>query len=171
MKLIRQDYMKPNFEELDNMIKYIDELYDLSLQNRLTYKELDMLLSFQDNDGSFKLVDSYSIESDCRIYYCDYPTQVITAIIINELLKNNVLISQKRLNLALERCIYKSLCGHGYDYYIYQKKIYNLFIDANVLEFIKKPICSNKKFISVFNKLKGESYYVRPISKFNRSNQ
>lgn len=159
MKLIRQDYLKPNFEELDHMIKYIDELYDLSLKNQITYKELNMLLSFQDDDGSFKLINSYNIESDCRIYYCYYPTQIITAIVINEVLKNNLLISQDKLSLALDRCVDKNLGGHGYDYYDYQKKVYNKFIDANVLDFIKKPICTNKKFISVINTLKGVYLY------------
>ena len=160
MKLIRQDYLNPNIEEIERNLKYIDGLYELSINNKLTSKDLKELCDFQDDDGSFKLLNSYEVESDIRVYYCHYPTQVITAIIINEIMKHNLLISPEKLYLALERCCDRNLRGHGYDAGDYQGKIFQKFYNCKVLDFIHKKICNNGRFVDMIKSVGGNYVYV-----------
>jgi hypothetical protein len=69
MKLKRLSTDRPDFIELDEMIAAMNELLEGNPKAAFTTEELCL---FQDDDGSFKLLDSYKVPIEARIDYC-YP--------------------------------------------------------------------------------------------------
>ena len=71
---------KPDFSELSRMISdlldFLDETPDFTDCDWI--ENLDVIIDFQDEDGSFKLFDSYNIPSDARVDFCYIPTYICT---------------------------------------------------------------------------------------------
>lgn len=111
MKLERLNTNGLDFAKLDEMITGMTGLLEDSETASLTIEEL---CSFQDTDGSFKLLDSYQVPSDARVDFCHKPTYIGAAILMKEYLGG-----QKRFAVRLEKALQASLQrdfrGHGYE--------------------------------------------------------
>ena len=83
MKLERLNTNGLDFAKLDEMITGMTGLLEDSETASLTIEEL---CSFQDTDGSFKLLDSYQVPSDARVDFCHKPTYIGAAILMKEYL-------------------------------------------------------------------------------------
>ena len=71
-KLVLKKQNKPEFGELGKMLadlnEFLDEEFDF---NDVAWNEnLDIILDFQDEDGSFKLFETFKIPSDARVDFC-----------------------------------------------------------------------------------------------------
>ncbi len=111
MKLEKVSASKPDFVKLDEMIAAMKGLLEDKLKAELT---IDELCSFQDDDGSFKLLDSFEVSSDARVDYCYMPTYIGAAILMKEYL-NGERRYASRLEKALKASQKRGLSGHGYD--------------------------------------------------------
>jgi hypothetical protein len=98
---------------------------------------IEELISFQDADGSFKLVDSYAIESDARIDFCYVPTYLGAAILMREILTGNRK-AEDPLRRALNASLSRSLGGHGYEAEDGRIKAMNIFIKGGLKDFLKR---------------------------------
>ena len=139
LNLVKQEASKPNFKILDENLKEIKDIYNSINLNDCTGKELfEELMSFQDEDGSFKLINTFQIDKDARIEYCFLPTYYITAIMIEAyLIKEDYYPGLKDvLSKALVVCTYRGLSNGEYmtDEY---KENFEIFNKKGVKEFVK----------------------------------
>ena len=81
LKLNKQH--EPEFEELSRMLCDLRNFLSIESDfNDAGYRRnLEALINFQDDDGSFKLFDSYRIPGDARVDFCYIPTYISTAIL------------------------------------------------------------------------------------------
>ena len=140
-KLTKQHHMKPEFEELDEMISdlfdFLDE--DVNLNDIIWNENIDTVLDFQDSDGSFKLFDSYRIPSDAVVDFCYMPTYICTAILMKAYMtgsSNLALKLKKPLSKALEKSCARNLRGHGFEALKQQIEALNIFMKGGLREFI-----------------------------------
>mgnify|MGYP001487903852 CR=1 FL=1 len=111
MKLQRLSANKPDFTKLDKMIASMNGLLEGSQKPTLTIEEL---CSFQDDDGSFKLLDSYQVPGDARVDYCYTPTYIGAAILMKTHLDEKECFAAE-LKKALKASLKGGLLGHGYE--------------------------------------------------------
>lgn len=160
-ELIRQNYRKPDMDAIDVMRDALEELiYD---ESEMTAEEKIQLISkitdFQDRDGSFNLLNSFQIESDCRVYYCYEPTYICSAILIKMLLDAPELMPENIcliLEKALHVCCNRGLNGHGYDSLKGKNNALKYFIQADVKTFLSKYPSISYEFADMFRKLEKE---------------
>lgn len=171
MNLVRQNHKKPNSEKLHTMRKDLEELIDYEFQSQQEWDDvIREIIRFQNEDGSFNLLDSYRIESDCRVFYCHEPTYICSALLIKALLKDKEVFCGKEetiLSKALYMCCARGLKGHGYDGMSGQLKAISYFMKCNIKEFLSQypDICI--EFSDMFQQIKElyaryvkeESYY------------
>lgn len=102
---------------MKNTLKdFLDEKTDSN--NSQWMENLNTILDFQDEDGSFKLISTYEIPSDARVDFCHEPTYICTAILMKAYLTGDSALKEKvetSLVQGLEMCCMRSLYGHGYD--------------------------------------------------------
>ncbi|MBS3872179.1 MAG: gamma-glutamylcyclotransferase [Firmicutes bacterium] len=111
MKLRRLDSDKPDFEALEAMLLAMREMLGGRQCVAVSAEELS---AFQDDDGSFKLLDSYHLPADARVDFCHVPTCIGAAI----LMKAYVAGERQHvsaLERALKACLRGNLQGHGYE--------------------------------------------------------
>lgn len=129
----------PNIKVLSEMLK---AMYNLLNSPRNSILTVDELLTFQDEDGSFKFLDTYQVESDFCVEFCYLPTYISAAILMREMLSG-----RNDLDSALERALnistHRSLMGHGYDSTFGQIEAMLIFIKGGVKAFMerRKDIC------------------------------
>ena len=140
LNLTRQNHLEPDLKELEDML--------ISLKSVLRSKDLDCgewqdnlrdILKFQDTDGSFKLVDSFRIESDARVDFCYMPTYLCTAILMKALMYGGsgmVASVKEALATALKVCCGRGLTGHGYDSFRGKVEALKIFMKAGLREFL-----------------------------------
>ena len=82
--LLRQNHNSPDLKQLDSMLDALKGFLDAPVEpdNQIWKKDFEEIIAFQDNDGSYKLIDSYRVEADARVDYCYMPTYLCAAIII-----------------------------------------------------------------------------------------
>jgi len=111
MKLRRLPSNEPDFPVLYDMLAAMRELLEGNQDAELSIAEL---LAFQDDDGSFKLMDSYRLPSDARVDFCHVPTSIGAAILMKAYVSG-----EKQYIAALERALKTYLqggfSGHGYE--------------------------------------------------------
>lgn len=144
MELIRENVNNANLEKLNAQIKYLEGALKLKVESKEFADLVKMILEFQDNDGSFKMLNTYQVESDVRQDFCHYSTYLCTAILIKSYLYNKDSVDLEKLNIALANCCYIDFWGHGYDGLDFQLKILKLFYKCGVKEFLN--YCCNQKF-------------------------
>ena len=110
MKLKRQSVENTNIKELEEIVQMLMEL----LEEKETSNELEDLYSFQEQRGSFSLLDSEEIPYDIRVEYINIPTYIGTSILMKEYLKGNEDLKD-RLIKGLNFTVKTRLTGHGYD--------------------------------------------------------
>lgn len=141
--LIRQNHTAPNRNQLKQMRSYLEELIDSHVE--FSSSDWDdviyQLLSFQAEDGSFSLLDSYKIEIDCAIHYCFEPTYICSALLMKSfLLGTDRVIEEEEcaLRKALSACCIRQLDGHGYDWLRDKIKAIDYFINCDVKSFLDR---------------------------------
>lgn len=162
MTLKRLDHMNPERETLDAMEQFFGEL---NVQcNYFSDEEwldtVHQLVEFQAEDGSFNLLDSYQIESDCAIFYCYEPTYSGTAFLIKAILRDPDILTGKEdiiLSRALKACCKRRFMGHGFDWLRDMIKAVGFFVDADVKSFLEKYPTLCPEFTTLFEELK--EYY------------
>lgn len=140
LNLIRQNHYEPDFQGLENMLRALMSiLYSKDLDCKEWQDNLEAILKFQDSDGSFKLVDSFRIESDARVDFCYMPTYLCTAILMKALMygKSETCDPIKEaLSTALKACCGRGLAGHGYDSFSGKVEALKIFMEAGLREFL-----------------------------------
>ena len=139
LKLRKQK--KPDFDELCEMLA---DLKDFSDENPdfsdVQWREnLDIIIDFQDEDGSFKLFDSFDIPADARVDFCYTPTYICTAALMKAYLLDADAFSLKEksaLREGLKMSCARKLRGHGYEAFKGQIEALNIFMKAGLREFM-----------------------------------
>lgn len=129
----------PNFEKMDEMLTAMRSLLDDPANSALTLEELS---EYQDEDGSFKLFDSYKVPNDARVDYCHMPTYMGAAIMMRELLSGRTDM-RGALEQALKASMLRKLRGHGYEAEEERVAAISLFIRGGLRDFLqtKREIC------------------------------
>ena len=131
MKLVRLN--KFDIDKLDEMITAMSGLLEGDPSSGLTFDEL---YSFQDEDGSFKLLDSYEVPGDARVDFCHTPTYIGSAILMKKYLDGEVSLKDK-LEKALGASLKSGLLGHGYDAESGRITALYIFIKGGLREFLE----------------------------------
>lgn len=142
-QLTRQDHNAPDFSLLyrdrDFLNAFLDRDPDAADPGwRNAFADI---VAFQDRDGSFKLLDTYKIESDARVDFCHMPTYLATAIIMKAFLADRDLLERREESIlapALERCCARELSGHGYEDLSGQIEAMRVFLRAGVQAFVHR---------------------------------
>jgi hypothetical protein len=174
LKLEKQKCNEPKFDELYEMISGLITFFEKETDFKdIEWKEnLNAIIDFQDDDGSFKLFDSYSIPSDARVDFCWIPTYLCTAVLMKACLTDPESFTQKEKSALLEglkiSCA-RNLRGHGYEAFKGQIKALNIFIRAGLREFIDlyPEICPEftemiRAIISQFQQRESEGKFTGP---------
>ena len=172
LKLKKQS--KPDFREFSAMIcglrDFLDETPDFS--NVEWRKNLDAIVDFQDDDGSFKLFDSFNIPSDARVDFCYIPTYICTAALMKAYLLNGDsfgLREKSALIYGLKMSCARNLRGHGYEALKGQIEALNLFMTSGLREFLDlhSDLCPEftemiGKIISKFRDMEASEKFTGP---------
>ena len=90
LSLNKQKHNEPDFDELYRMLSDLKELLNEDIVfPHIQNKNIDIILDFQDSDGSFKLFDSYKVPSDAVVDFCFVPTYLCTAILMKAYLTDS----------------------------------------------------------------------------------
>ena len=86
----------PDDEKLNEMISALKDFLneEADSENTLWMENLETILSFQDNDGSFKIFSTYDIPSDARVWYCHEPTYLCSSILMKAYLTGDSTLTQ-----------------------------------------------------------------------------
>lgn len=165
--LIRYNHRKPDHRTLQEMRDYLENLIDGNMgktegtekieENESDKRKiLEEIMAFQYEDGSFNLLDSYRIESDCRVVYCHEPTYICTAILMKALLDDEHALGGREWDIlpaAMHMCCARGLQGHGYEALKGLIQSVNYFIRSDVKRFLKRypDICP--EFTEMFGRI------------------
>ena len=138
LELEKQKHNEPRFDELGRMLSDLKDFLneDANPKDKLWRENLEIILDFQDPDGSFKLFDSYDIPSDARADFCYLPTYVCTAILMKAFLTDSSFSAKTALLEGLESSCARNLRGHGYEALKGQITALNIFMKAGLREFM-----------------------------------
>ncbi len=118
-KMMNRKYHVSREEQQVNEIKNLYEKMVCSENTERTLREklAADLLKMQKEDGSWRVVESLQIESDCVIYYAFFPTYYATAALICHMNRDRKVSNQvfEALENGLEFAARIHLRGHGYD--------------------------------------------------------
>ncbi|MGI5927907.1 MAG: gamma-glutamylcyclotransferase family protein [Thermacetogeniaceae bacterium] len=107
----------PDFSEFKRVLGELKSI--LSDSGKADIGLLHELGNFQDEDGSFKLTDSWKIPSDARVDFCYMPTYMGAAIFMREYLRPDKNVPEQMayeiLLKALKASLGRGLAGHGYE--------------------------------------------------------
>ena len=153
LKLTRQN--EPNFDELNEMKSALKNFLEEKADSKNWMENLNIILDFQDSDGSFKLLSTYEIPSDARVDFCHEPTYISTAILMKAYLTGDSALKEKveeSLFQGLEMSCMRNLAGHGYESLQGQIYALNTFMKGGLREFIDLHPDLNSKFTEmIFN--------------------
>ena len=131
----------PKFDELFQMIAglkdFLDEEADFKDAN--WKKNLDIIIDFQDGDGSFKFFESRKIPVEAVVDFIYTPTYLCTAILMKAYMTDSdsfTLKAESALKKGLKMSTSKNLRGHGFEAFKGQIEALNIFMKAGVKEFI-----------------------------------
>lgn len=109
-RLHRVSAAKPDFKVIKQSQQVLKSaLFEGSNDHAL----LQELGSFQDTDGSFKLIDSWEIPGDARVDCCYMPTYFGAALLMRDYLHEKTMPLQMLKN-ALAVSLGRGLAGHGH---------------------------------------------------------
>ncbi|WP_407375606.1 gamma-glutamylcyclotransferase [Methanobrevibacter sp.] len=141
IKLEKISHKKPEFDELYKMLSDLKDFLneDADPNDKDYLKNLDAILEFQDNDGSFKLFDSFNVPIDAMVDFCYMPTYLCSAILMKAYMSFGKDFSLKqKLGLlnGLKMSCAKNLVGHGFEGLKQQIEAINIFMKAGVKEYL-----------------------------------
>lgn len=138
-----------NLKKLHEMITAMSKLLDGNNSSVLTIEEL---CSFQDKDGSFKLLNTYEVPSDARVDFCHTPTYIGSAILMKEYLAGEAGLIEK-LEKALDASLRSGLLGHGYEAEAGRISALNFFIKGGLREFLENHNHINPGFHNLIHNI------------------
>lgn len=143
MELKRFDEKNLNVSKMEKMLRSLLVFSKQSFKDADAgwYGDFSSIINFQDQDGSFRLINTYEIESEARVRYCYYPSYYCTGILMKAYLANKDYFTGKEdciLPQALKFCCGRGLKGQGYDDLSQQIEIMDYFISCGLREFIEK---------------------------------
>ena len=152
---------EPDFDKLYEMKSAIADFLneDVNSGNAEWMENLETILDFQDNDGSFKLFSTYKIPSDARVDFCHEPTYICTAILMKAYLLGDSALMEKVENPlmdGLKMSCMRNLTGHGYEGLKGQIEALKTFMKGGLREFIDLYPHMNHKFTNMIMKIEGE---------------
>ena len=192
MKMIKLEKQnEPRFDELSQMLSGLKDFLaeEADFNDKDWSENLNAIIDFQDEDGSFKLFDSFNIPSDARVDFCYMPTYLATATLMKAYLTDPESFTIKEisaLSSGLKMSTARNLRGHGYEGLKGQIEALNIFMKAGLNEFLDlhADICPEfsemiEKIISGFEDMEsqgkftgswGESYEddIRAINQYFR---
>lgn len=158
IKLIRQSQEELNMDLLESLRSSLEALIysDIDFCSEEWHKMRDKIIDFQVENGSFNLLDTFQVESDCRVYYCYESTYICTALLMKTHLEDRDFFAgnQNILARALEMCCDRGLRGHGYDAFCGQIKALDYFIRCDVNEFLNLYPDLSPKFTGLIEDIK-----------------
>jgi gamma-glutamylcyclotransferase (GGCT)/AIG2-like uncharacterized protein YtfP len=189
--LVLKKQHEPRFDELNEMISGLKDFLDAEVDfNDVGWNmNFDILLDFQDSDGSFKLLDSFNVPSDARVDFCYMPTYIAAAFLMKVYMTDPsefTLEEKDALSKGLKISTARNLTGHGYEGLKGQIEALNIFMKAGLNEFLDlyPDLCPEfsgmiKELISKFEEMElegkfsgpwGESYEeeIRSINRYFR---
>lgn len=163
INLERQNHKAPEMNKVNAMRKQLEELIssDVEINDLVDNGIISQILNFQNKDGSFNLLDSYRIESDCRIAYCHEPTYICTAILMKTLLENKEVFNGREneiLSRAMHMCCARQLVGSGFSRIKSYIKVIDYFIKCDVRKFLEKYSDMCPEFTLMFRNIATEFY-------------
>ena len=113
---------EPDFEEFKRMLKELKAFLKAEPEpEKQEWKDnLEAIIEFQDEDGSFRFVDSYRIPMDARVDFCHIPTYICTAILIKAYMAQEDILdstAEQVLRKALYRCSEIRIHGNGIEFF------------------------------------------------------
>jgi len=148
----------PKFDELFQMIAglkdFLDEEADFKDAN--WKKNLDIIIDFQDDDGSFKFFESRKIPVEAVVDFIYTPTYLCTAILMKAYMTDSdsfTLKAESALKKGLKMSTCKNLRGHGYEAFKGQIEALNIFMKAGVKEFIDLHSDLSPEFAEMIDKI------------------
>lgn len=174
LNLKKQKHNEPKFDELSMMLGDLKDFLnqDVNLNDKEWVKNFNSILDFQDDDGSFKLFDSYKIPGDARVDFCYLPTYICTAIVMKAFMTDSSLFTLKEKSAllnGLKMSCAKNLKGHGYEGLKGQIEALNIFMKAGLNEFMDlyPDFCPEfskmiEKIISTFKNMESEGNFLGP---------
>ena len=139
----RQKATDPDFAKLDAMLSSLNKLLDTDADNKNKYwsDSVRELIAFQDENGSFNLLDSFQIDHDSRFEMCVYPHHMATAVLIRALLESpesgeDHLIPALRKALSVAEKL--GLVSHGYDSQEGTLRCVNAYFRGEIKEFLRR---------------------------------
>lgn len=171
LSLEKQDHNNPNLNELSRMVSDLKNFSneDIKVNDELYNKNLNIIIDFQDADGSFKLVDSFKIPSDSCIHYCYIPTYICTGILMKAFLTDSIAFTSKAKNAllnGLKRSCDINLCGHGFNALNGQIKALNIFMKSGLREFMDLYPEFCLEFNEMINNISSKFYEMETKGKF-----
>lgn len=147
--LTRLNHNEPDFPQLNAMCKALQEFLQEEVEpsDSAWMANLETIIAFQAEDGSFRLLDSYQVPSDACVDFCHMPTYLCTAILMKAYLTDEALIGEEEsLKDALNACCKGKLSGHGYDAFRGRIEALHVFMQAGVREFLMYHRNLSRKF-------------------------
>ena len=142
MKMIKLEKQnEPRFDELSQMLSGLKDFLveEVDFNDKEWVENLNAIIDFQDEDGSFKLFDSFHIPSDARVDFCYMPTYLATATLMKAYLTDPESFTIKEisaLSSGLKMSTARKLRGHGYEGLKGQIEALNIFMKAGLNEFL-----------------------------------
>ncbi|NLE70422.1 MAG: gamma-glutamylcyclotransferase [Clostridiales bacterium] len=141
LNLTRYPHLQPDLTDMDAQLMRLTRLVmNEGLWTRATRDAwLTEILNFQADDGSFALVDSHRIESDCRVAYCYEASYLCCALLMREGLGEEQ-PSDKVLNAlgrGLDFCCGRGLQGHGFEAAEGEERAMGWFLRCGLEQFLQ----------------------------------
>jgi len=157
-KLSREDHNCPDFarfrEMYSNLKMFLNARYDFN--NEEWNDQLEHIVNHQSGDGSFRIVDSFRIENDAVVDFCNYPTVLCNAILMKAVLlcperyERLIPILSRGLDASVEMGIY----GCGYDHMSVQFDFLEIYSRAGLTFFLERYPDVSEKFSDAINKIR-----------------
>ena len=162
LELKKQTRKEIDIDELFQMISGLKDFLDeeVDFGDKICLESLDAVIDLQDDDGSFKLIDSYDIPSDARVDFIYMPTYICSAILMKAYLMDENRFTMKAKSAlinGLKASCARNLRGHGYEAFKGQIEALEIFFKAGLREFmdLHSDLCPEfsemiEKIISIF---------------------
>lgn len=157
-RLNRQHAENANISSLESIRIYLRNLLyeEARPDNKEWLGQIAEVIDFQDTDGSFKLLNTYEVESDIRVDFCHVPTYLCTAILIKAYMADSGILGEdgeKVLHKALDACCYRELRGHGYGAKEEQIAALQMFRKAGIVAFLTEYAGISERFSEMMERI------------------
>ena len=122
INLIRLSHREPDFDQFKRMLKELKGFLqkDADPSDETWRDDLRAVMDYQDEDGSFRMVDSYKIPMDTRVEICHTSTYICTAILMKAFMADETLFEsgeREIMRKALQACSRIRISGNGMEYF------------------------------------------------------